>query len=226
MGKRFLLSALILVATVAQAAAPKQHVLLFGKWLPVKLFVGPNDDKAVDMKIRSLNVDGKLKEFTTGEPHDITDRTFVIRRVFRLNDWLPQDEGTPHKWKWQRGGWIMVSRDTGRITQLNLPNFDPYYSLASWYRDYVAYCGLSDDGEKLYAVVAQIGQKKPILRRDLGPAHGNEMPDSECPAPDWQRQPSRVTFQPAGGQKLTYSVRGHAADLAIDSPASAEEEKP
>ena len=155
-----------------------------------------------------------MREFTTGEPHDVTERLFVVRRAYRLNDWLPSDKGTAHQWKWQRGGWILVDRETGRITQLNLPNFDPFYSLASWYRDYAAYCGTSDDGAKLYAVVAQLGRKKPMLRRELGPVKDADMPDSQCVAPDWQRQPARVTFTPAGGQKLTFNVRGHAADLA------------
>ena len=46
-----------------------------------------------------------------------------------------------------------VDRLTGRVSQLNLPEFDPFYSTASWYRDYIAYCGVSEDGKKLYAVV-------------------------------------------------------------------------
>lgn len=214
-------------------AAAKPHVVTFGKWLPVKLFVGPSEDKSVDMKIRSLYVDGRLREFTTGEPHDITDTLFVVRKAFRLNDWLPEDEEkaatappgqrTAHRWTWQRGGWLLVNRDTGRISSLNLPDFDPFYSAASWYRDYVAYCGVSDNGEKLYAVVAQLGRKKPVLHKDLGPAHGGDMPDSECPAPVWQRQPARVLFAPIGGQKLTFAVRGHAAGLATE-PEPVEEQ--
>jgi len=43
------------------------------------------------------------------------------------------------------------------------------------------------------------------------------MPDSACPAPAWQRQPARVTFQPDEEQKLTYSVRGHAVDVVMDA---------
>ena len=204
----------------AQAANP--HVITFGKPLPVKLFVGPNDDKSIDLKIRSLYIDGKLKEFTTGEPHDVTDRIFVVRRAYRLNDWLPEDEGTNHKWKWQRGGWLMVDRDSGRVSQLNLPLFDPFYSVASWYRDYVAYCGLSDDATRLFAVVAQIGTKKPLLRRELGAANNGDLPDSECGAPDWQRTPTRVTFSTASGQKTTFAIKGHAADIAVDTSAGEE----
>ena len=213
----------MVIASAVAASAANPHVITFGKPLPVKLFVGPTEDKSIDLKIRSLYVDGKLKEFTTGEPHDITDRIFVVRRAYRLNDWLPEDEGTNHKWKWQRGGWLLVDRDTGRVSQLSLPLFDPFYSVASWYRDYAAYCGLNDDATKLYAVVTQIGSKKPILRRELGAASNGDLPDSECGAPDWQRTPTRVTFATASGQKMTFSIKGHAADVAVDAGESSEE---
>ncbi|MGZ4840002.1 MAG: hypothetical protein ACXVZR_15740 [Terriglobales bacterium] len=220
----------VLVACLALAAGafavPKQHVVSFGKLMTVKLFVGTNEEKSLDIKIRSLYVDGRLREFTTGDPHDVTERLFVVRRAYRLNDWLPGDEGAAHKWKWQRGGWILVDRETGRITQLNLPHFDPFYSLASWYRDYAAYCGTSDDGAKLYAVVTQLGRKKPVLRRELGPVKDADMPDAQCVAPAWQRQPPRVTFTPTGGQTLTFTVRGHAADaVTATQPVDASEEE-
>jgi hypothetical protein len=224
--RHFLLVIMAFLAlSLAAAAAPKRHVLTFGKWMPVKLFVGPNEERSLEIKIRSLYVDGRLREFTTGDAHDVTERLFVVRRAYRLNDWLPSDEGKAHKWKWQRGGWVLVDRETGRITQLNLPNFDPFYSLASWYRDYAAYCGTSDDGEKLYAVVAQLGRKKPVLKRELGPVKDTDMPDAQCIAPDWQRQPPRVTFTPSEGQKLTFNIRGHAADLAPMANDTADEEK-
>ena len=50
------------------------------------------------------------------------------------------------------------------------------------------------------------------------------MPDSECPAPTWERRPARVTFEADEDHKLTYSVRGHAADL-VDSDNDEEDEK-
>jgi hypothetical protein len=111
----------------------------------------------------------------------------------------------------------VVDRVTGRVTQINLPEFDPFYSTASWYRDYIAYCDVSDDGKKLFAVVAQLGQRKAIPQEAAGEPDGDEMPDSECPAPAWQRQPTRVTFQPDENQKLPYSVRGHAVDVVMDA---------
>ena len=112
---------------------------------------------------------------------------------------------------------------TGRVSSLALPEFDPYYSVASWYRDYAAYCGVSDDGKKLFAIVFQVGRRKPVLKKALGEAGGDAAPDSECPAPGWERRPVRVTFEPDETQKSTYAVRGHAADLVSDDDG--EEEK-
>ncbi len=117
------------------------------------------------------------------------------------------------RWVWQRGGWLLVDRMTGHVSAISLPEFDSYYSVASWYRDYVAYCGVSDDGKKLFAVVFQVGRRKPVLKKPLGETTEDDMPDSECPAPAWERRPTRVTFEAGEDEKLTYAVRGHAADL-------------
>ena len=203
-----------LLLTSYALAASKPHVITFGKWLPVKWMVGPTESEVVNIKVRSLYVDGKLKEFTTGNPHDVTDRIFVVRRAFRLNDRLPVEEGMSPRWKWQKGGWLMVDRATGRVSELNLPEFDPYYSDAAWFRDYVAYCGVSDDGEKLYAVVTELGRKKPVLKKELGAAADANSPAAQCAPPEWQREPVRVIFQPRRGDKLTYAVRGRTADVA------------
>lgn len=213
--RRALWLAIVLLPAAALAAA-KPHVMAFGKWLPVRLFVGANEKTSVELKVRPLYVDARLKEFTLGEPHDVTDRLLVVRRAFRVNDSLPADERKLPQWKWQRGGWLLVDRVTGRISQVSLPEFDPYYSVASWYRDYAAYCGVSDDGERLYAIVAQLGRRRAIVRKPLGAPKADDAPDSECAAPEWQRQPVRVTFAPANGQKITFSVRGHTADIADD----------
>jgi len=203
----------VLILCLSAMAATKPKVISFGGWNKVPFFVGPSEQKSIDIKIRSLMVDGKIKEFTTGDVHDVTDRYFVVRKAFRVNDWLPDDpDPKNHRWKWQRGGWLLVDRLSARITQLNLPEFDPFYSSSAWFRDYIAYCGLSDDATKVYAVVEQIGRKKPILKQKLGDAKNSEMPESECMVPHWDRDPIRVTFEPTGGQKQTFSVFGHAVD--------------
>ena len=172
------------------------------------------------LKVRPLLVDARIKEYTTGNPHDLTDRLFVVRRAFRINDSLP-NEATA-RWQWQRGGWLLVDRVTGRVSQLNLPEFDPFYSTASWYRDYIAYCGVSEDGKKRYAIVAQVGRRKPLLKKDLGEPNGGDDPDSECPAPNWERSPMRVTFKPGSDEKVVFSVRNRAVDLVNDTEEAEE----
>jgi hypothetical protein len=208
----------------ATGAAAKVHVIAFGKWTPAQWFTGSGvDDKPVTIKIRALIVDGRVKEYVLGAPHEVTDRLFVVRRVFRVNDSLPEDAGV--RWQWQRGGWLLVDRLTGRVSPITLPEFDAYYSAASWYRDYVAYCGVSDDGKKTYAVVAQLSRRKPVLKTVLS----NEgvpdaaAPDSVCPVPSWQRGPVRVSFEVSGSSKQTFVIRGHVVDLVND--AEEEEEK-
>ncbi len=197
-------------------AAPKVHAVAFGKWTTIKWMIGANEDQPIDLKIRPLLVDGHIKEYTVGLPHDITERTFVVRRVFRLNDSLPDDKAAQPHWRWERGGWLMVDRVSSHITQISLPEFDSYSSVASWYRDYVAYCGVSDDGEKLYEIVTQLGRRKPVLKKTINSAVSLEMPDSACAAPDWQRQPTRVSFSAGGSDRTTYEVRGHSFNLIKD----------
>ena len=205
---------LVLLSNQSASAAAKAHMVLFGKWVTVKWMIGPDDNQPVDLKVRALVVDGRVKEYTAGTPHEITERLFVVRRVFRLNDALPEDKQP--NWHWERGGWILVDRASSHITQLSLPGFDSYSSVASWYRDYVAYCGVSDDGTKFYEIVAQLGRRKPILRKSMTSAVSLEMPDSACAAPAWQRQPVRVTFSTGGPDKTTYEVHGHSFNLITD----------
>ncbi|MFZ3262930.1 MAG: hypothetical protein WA172_02935 [Terriglobales bacterium] len=201
------------------AAVPKPHVITFGKWISAK-WPNATGEKMLDLKVRALLVDTRLKEYTTGSPHELTDRLFVVRRAFRINDALPNEHVT--HWQWQRGGWLLVDRLTGRVSQLNPPEFDPFYSAASWYRDYIAYCGVSDDGKKLYAIVTQVGRRKPVLKKEVGEPEGDAEPDSECPAPAWERNPMRVTFEPGGNQKLIFSVRNRVVDVVSDAEGAEE----
>lgn len=214
-----LIALLVLIATTA-VAAPKPHVVSFGKWTAVK-WPDATGQKVLDLRVRALVMDGRVKEYTTGATHDVTDRLFVVQRAFRLNDTLPGD--TAARWVWQRGGWLLVDRLTGRITQLSLPELDPFYSSTSWYRDYAAYCGVSDDGKKLYAVVAQLGRRKPILKKLLGEPAGDDDPDSECASPRWERAPVRVTFEPVQGPKAGFSIRGRVVDVISQSDEIEEE---
>jgi hypothetical protein len=219
------MAALILIFSLTNFArsVAKTHVITLGKWNTVQWFpsTGAADEKPVALKVRPLLVDARVKEFTLGSAHDVTDRLFVIRRAFRVNDSLPQESTASPRWQWQRGGWLLVDRLTGHVSPINLPEFDAFYSATSWYRDYAAYCGVSDDDKKVYAVVAQISRRKPVLKRLLDGASINteikdSAPDSACPIPGWQRAPMRVTFEPAGAPKQTFAIRGHSVDLVTD----------
>ncbi len=212
---------------IAVATAPKVHVITFNKWMSVQWFGGNQENKPLTLKVRPILVDGRLKEYVMGSPHEVTDRLFVVRRVFRVNDSLSDDPG-PSRWQWQPGGWLLIDRVTARISPINLPEFDAYYSTVTWYRDYVAYCAVSDDGKKIYALVAQLGRRKPVLKKvlsDNSPPADDAVNDSACPAPRWQRAPIRVTFESAAAAKQTFTIRGHVVDLVNDAEEDEESSK-
>ena len=100
-----------------------------------------------------------------------------------------------------------------------MPDFDPFYSLVSWYRDYAAYCGITSSGERVTAVVAEIGDKKALFHKELDkPSPGEDSPDGNCPAPHWDRQPARVTFAPEElAKSSSVNVSGRFADEAPDN---------
>jgi hypothetical protein len=206
----------IVLASLSSEAATKTHSVTFGKALPVKLLVGPAENTTLDITVRPLVVDGKVKEFTTGNPHDITDRQFVVRRAYRINDVLPDDPHKNARWLWERAGWLLVNRVSGKVSLVNLPDFDPFYSDVSWYRDYAAYCGITSSSVRVIAIVSEIGSKKPLFRKDLGPSSNGETTDSNCSAAQWERQPARVTFVPKRGDKFSVNVSGRFADEATD----------
>jgi hypothetical protein len=172
------------------------------------------------LKIRPLLVDTVLKEWTTGDGHDVTDRTFVVRRAIRINDSLPGDK--QGQWVWQRGPWLMVDRVSGRVTALKLPDYDPGVSHVTWFRDYGAYCGVTATGKSLYAVVAQIAARKPVLAKKLAAFDPESHPDPACDAPDWQREPLRITFHPSGKDAVSYDLLPGSAVLVEDSGDDAE----
>lgn len=220
-----LILALVILAQAVALAATKPHIITFGKWIILQCPPEPGDatrtadDKPLALKIRPLLIDAHVKDFTLGPAHDVTDSLFVVRRAFRVNDSLPQEPASPPHWQWQRGGWLLVDRITGHISPLNLPEFDAVYSSVSWYRDYAAYCGISDDNKQIYAMVVQINRRKPVVKWLIGEAkfavetQQGQIPDSACSLPDWQRSPARVTFEPHPSLKQTYVIRGRSVDL-------------
>jgi len=215
------------LALTSAGAAAKAHVISFGKWTTVQWLpgTGVESEKPLTLKIRPLVVDGAVKEFVLGSPHEVTDRLFVVRRMFRVNDSLPEDGAA--RWQWQRGGWLLVDRVTGHVSPVNLPEFDALYSAVSWYRDYAAYCGVADDGKKAFAMVAQISRRKPVLKKKLSADDlpDDAAPDSACPAPLWQRAPMRVSFDAAGTTRQTFAIRGHVVDVMNDAEEEDEASK-
>jgi hypothetical protein len=214
----------------AQAAPRKGHTVVLGAVKRVSYSkagdpagAAPGED---GLRIRALLVDGVLKEWTTGDAHDVTDRSFVVRRVIRLNDALPGDKQGPAnklgQWVWQRGPWLLVDRVTGRVTPLKLPDYDPGVSQVSWFRDYGAYCGLTASGKSFYAVVAQVAARKPVLSKKLDAFNPANHDEPACGQPDWQRDPLRISFHPAGKEAVNFEIVPGSAVLVEDSGDDAE----
>ena len=172
------------------------------------------------LKIRPLVVDGQVKEWTTGDAHDVTDRSFVVRRALRLNDELPGEKTKPGelRWVWQRGPWLMVDRVTGHVTALKLPDYDPGVSQVGWFRDYGAYCGVTASGKSLYAVVAQVSGRKPILAKKLAAYDPEDRSQPACGTTEWQREPLRATFHPVAGGAMSFDIIAGSAVLVEESP--------
>ncbi len=207
--REMLVLALALLSGAALAAAPpkKPHVVVLGAVRQVPYSragdpagAGP-DEKT--LRTRPLLVDNRVSEWTTGESHDVTDRSFVVRRALRVNDALPGDKSGASPaghWVWQRGPWLLVDRLSGHVTPLKLPDYDPGASQVAWFRDYAAYCGVTSTGKSLYAVVAQVGTRKPVLAKKLAAYDTANRVWPVCAAPEWQREPLRISFQPAGAK--------------------------
>jgi hypothetical protein len=216
-------AALLAAAPGALGAARKTHTVVLGaaKKVPYSKAGDPAGAATGEnvLKIRALLVDGVLKEWTTGDSHDVTDRSFVVRRVIRLNDALPGDK--QEHWVWQRGPWLLVDRVTGHVVALKLPDYDPGLSQVSWFRDYGAYCGLTASGKSLYAVVAQVAARKAVLARKLAAFEPNSAPENHpdlvCGLAEWQREPLRVTFHSAGKDGVSFDIVPRSAVLVEDS---------
>jgi hypothetical protein len=207
----------------ARAAARKAPSVYLGavKHVPYSRQGDPAGAAAdeTSLPIRALLVNGALKEWTTGDSHDVTDRSFVVRRAIRLNNALPGDK--QELWVWQRGPWLLVDRATGHITALKLPDYDAAVSRVVWFRDYAAYCGVTSSGKSLYAVVAQLTVRKPALARKLAAFDPANHADPACAAAEWERDPMRITFHPAGRDAATYNFVPGSAALIEDSDAAA-----
>lgn len=226
------LAGFLCYASAAFAAPRKPHVVVLGAARKVSYSKTGDPAGAAagdsELKIRALLVDGVRKEWTTGESHDVTERSFVVRRVMKLNDALPTDKASEKpasaasRWVWQRGPWLLVDRVTGHVVALKLPDYDPGVSQVSWFRDYGAYCGLTASGKSLYAVVAQVAARKAVLARKLAAFDAESHAEPVCGAAEWQREPLRVTFHPTGKDAVSFDVVAGSAVLVEESGDDAE----
>lgn len=222
------LSLLLLAACLVPlpaTAAPKVHTVTLGgarrvPYTPPEATPETKSEDARTLKVRPLLVDDRQKEWTVGDAHDVTDRTFVIRRALRINDALP---GEAPRWTWQPGPWLSVDRVSGHISALHLPDFDAQVSEAVWFRDYAAYCGLHvlAKSTTLTGVVFQLGARRPAAQQKLG-----GLPESDshraCSPATWQRTPIRATLHPAGQPPVTFDLMG-TTSLVEEGDAGPEE---
>ncbi|WP_263355715.1 hypothetical protein [Acidicapsa ligni] len=238
----FLAACLFLSSDMDAAAPPKKpHTVVLSsvKQVPYSKTgdpagAGPDESS---LRTRALLIDGRISEWTTGDAHDVTDRSFVVRRALRINDNLPGDakpaatsasaSATGDKpagahWVWQRGPWLLVDRVTGHVTALKLPDYDPGASQMAWFRDYAAYCGITATGKSLYAIVAQVSIRKPVLAKKLSEYDAANHPWPVCGLPEWQRDPLKVTFHPAGRDAVSFDVVGGSAVLVEDGDETPE----
>ncbi|MEK6397036.1 MAG: hypothetical protein V4734_03030, partial [Terriglobus sp.] len=100
------LAMLAVASSGVYAATPKVHTVALGgvrrvPFVAADVSTDAKEDEAGTLKIRPLVVDGKTHEWITGDAHDITERSFVARRVLHINDALPGE--AKGRWVWQPG---------------------------------------------------------------------------------------------------------------------------
>jgi hypothetical protein len=218
----------VVVSPLAGGATPKKtHSARLGAVSQVAYSKAGADETS--LKIRSLVVDGRMADSTTGDKHQVTERSFVVRRALRINDSLPSDgagengeKRESQHWVWQRGPWLLVDSTTGHVTALKLPNYDPGVSPVAWFRDYAAYCGVTASGKSLYAMVAQIGARRAVLSKKLSSYDIENHSTPACGLPEWQREPLKVTFHPAGREAVDFDLVGGSAVLVEDDDSESD----
>lgn len=207
----------------AFAAKAKPHYAALGKVRTVAYSTEGDPSGALPdektLKVRPLVVNGKVQDWTTGEIHEVTPRTFTVRSAMRVNDALPTDHS--EHWVWQRGPWLLVDR-AGKVSPLRLPDYDPAVSRVVWFRDYAAYCGLTPSGKSLYAVVAKLAVRRPVLSRKLESWKTTERSGPACAPVTWQRKPLRVSFVPIGGDPMSFDLEGASAMLVQDGAGASD----
>lgn len=216
-----LLWALTLLPAVA--AGPRVHTVALGMGKKVPALPSTTAESAaatndmLTLRVRPLVVDGRVKEWTTGDAHDVTDRSFAVRRAVRINDTLPQESA--FRWVWERGPWLLIDRSNGHVAVLHPPEFDPAVSEVVWFRDYAAYCGIhqTPKTQHVTAVVYQLGSRRPLLQKQLSAWNADTQTSGACDVATWQRRPLRVTFRPVGGEPMNFDIIGLSAAMVEEA---------
>lgn len=125
---------------------------------------------------------------------------------------------------------MLVNRVSGHITALKRPDYDPGVSQVKWFRDYGAFCDLTSSGKSLCAVVAQVTVRKPVLSKKIAAFNAAQLTASRCDPAEWERDPLRITFHPAGRDAISYDFVPGSAVLVQDTgdddaPAASTEAK-
>lgn len=97
--------------------------------MPVKLLLGLAEEKIVTITVCLLYLDTKFKEYTNHWTHAPRDRPQVRSAVgYRANDSFPGEWATSLNGYGSVESWLLLDRNTGRISQVKLPDFNSYYS--------------------------------------------------------------------------------------------------
>jgi hypothetical protein len=77
----------------ASVAGAKVHVITFGKWTSAQWLPdwSTEGEKPLSMKVRAPIVDGRIEQYCGGSQHEVTERLFVVRCAFRVNDSLADE---------------------------------------------------------------------------------------------------------------------------------------
>jgi hypothetical protein len=78
---RIVFGSVICFITVTASGVIKPYAVGFGKWNSARWCMGTNESKILIQSAR-LYVDGQMKEFMLAASHDVTARTFAVRRTF------------------------------------------------------------------------------------------------------------------------------------------------
>lgn len=79
---------------------------------------------------------------------------------------------------------------------------------------------------KIRPLIAQVAARKPVPARKVAPFDPTARTESACATTEWQREPLRVTFHPAGTESASFGVVSGSAILVEDSENEPETSSP